>query len=70
MTKEQIILELKAMDVDGETMQHIIEEVGMKEQMHRQLIMSSPTWRTEEILEELREVRNMIATSPVKIFLI
>lgn len=70
MTKEQIILELKAMDVDGETMQHIIEEVGMKEQMHRQLIMSSPIFRTEEVLEERREIENMINTSPVKIFLI
>jgi len=33
-----IISLLKKIDVDGETMEHIIQEVGMDEQMFRQLI--------------------------------
>lgn len=34
---KHIIQTLNEMDVDGETMQHIIERVGMKEQMLHQL---------------------------------
>lgn len=40
---EKIIEDLKAMDVDGETMQYILEKVGMSEQMSRQLALSSKT---------------------------
>ena len=40
------------MDVDGDTMEYIIKEVGMKEQMLRQLIMSSPVRATRELFEE------------------
>jgi len=49
---EEIISMLKHMDVDGETMQHIIEKVGMEEQMLRQLVMSSPYTDTSDLLEE------------------
>lgn len=35
---ENIIDMLKHMDIDGETMQYILEEVGMEEQMLKQLI--------------------------------
>ena len=34
---DQIILQLKQIDVDGETMEHIIEQVGMEKQMLHQL---------------------------------
>ena len=34
---EQVIRLLKHINVDGETMEHILEEVGMTEQMLRQL---------------------------------
>jgi len=34
---EHIILQLKQMEVDGETMEYIIEQVGMKDQMSHQL---------------------------------
>jgi hypothetical protein len=34
---DQIILQLKQIDVDGETMEYIIEQVGMKDQMLHQL---------------------------------
>jgi hypothetical protein len=47
-----IIDHLKAIDVDGDTMEYIIKEVGMKPQMLRQLIMSSPVKDTRELFEE------------------
>ena len=34
---DQIILQLKQMEVDGETMEYIIDQTGMKEQMLHQL---------------------------------
>lgn len=49
---DQIIQQLKDIDVDGETMQYILEQVGMDDQMHRQLIMTKPTESTTELLEE------------------
>ena len=52
MTAEEIISKLKEMDVDGETMQYIIESVGMKDQMLRQLVMTADTDDVEELLEE------------------
>jgi hypothetical protein len=39
-------------DFDGETMEYIIEEVNMREQMLRQLIMSSPVKDVRELFEE------------------
>ena len=39
---EEIIAMLRHMNVDGETMQYIIEEVGMTDQMLRQLVMNNP----------------------------
>jgi hypothetical protein len=49
---QEIIAKLKAIDVDGETMQYIIEQVGMSDQMLRQLIMSNPESDTKDLLEE------------------
>ena len=49
---ETIIDMLKHIDVDGETMQYIIEEVGMNDQMLRQLIMNNPESETKDYLEE------------------
>ena len=51
-TVDSVIDYLKAMDVDGDTMEYIIKEVGMKPQMLRQLIMSSPVKDTRELFEE------------------
>ncbi len=45
-------------DVDGETMQHILEEVGMGDQMLRQLIMSAQPYQVDDILEEKRILSN------------
>lgn len=49
---DQFVGDLLHSDVDGETMQYIIEEVGMKDQMLRQLIMTSSD---ESILGLLKE---------------
>ena len=38
---ETIIDMLSHIDVDGETMEHIIKQVGMEQQMLRQLIMKA-----------------------------
>jgi hypothetical protein len=53
---KNIIAKLKEIDVDGETMHHILEEVGMSDQMLRQLIMSKPETDTKNILEEKMEI--------------
>jgi len=44
-------------DVDGETMQHILEEVGMELQMLRQLIMTAPAGLVESLVEERDNIR-------------
>ena len=55
---KDIIAKLKVIDVDGETMQYILEQVGMEDQMLRQLIMSNPCTDTTDILEEKRILSN------------
>ena len=41
---------LKSIDIDGETMQYIIEELGMQEQMVKQLIATYPNTATEYLI--------------------
>ena len=53
---DQIILQLKQMEVDGETMQYIIEEVGMKDQMLRQLIMKANSEHLLDLIVEKQEI--------------
>lgn len=48
----EVIEKLKELQVDGETMQHIIEEVGMDDQMHRQLVMTKDALDTTILLKE------------------
>ena len=48
----EIISLLKEIDVDGETMQYIIEKLGMADQMLRQLVLTSPYTDTSDLLEE------------------
>lgn len=55
---KDIIAKLKVIDVDGETMQYILKEVGMEEQMLRQLIMTSSETDTKDLLEEKRILSN------------
>ena len=55
---KDIIAKLKVIDVDGETMQYILERIGMTDQMLRQLVMSNPESDTKDLLEEKRELNN------------
>lgn len=48
----QVIETLREIDVDGETLQYIIEKVGMTDQMLRQLVMNNPYTDTSDLLEE------------------
>ena len=49
---ETIIDILKHMDVDGETMEYILDQTGMKDQMLRQLIMTMPYEQIESLTRE------------------
>jgi hypothetical protein len=51
---ERIISDLSHIGVDGETMQYILENVGMEDQMLRQLMMSQPIDNVNYIYEERR----------------
>jgi len=43
---------LKSIEVDGETMQYILEKIGQDDQMHFQLVIFKPIKDTLEILAE------------------
>jgi hypothetical protein len=53
---EDIIKELKFLEVDGETMQHILSKTGMEWQMLRQLIMTLPLEQVEYLIEERKDL--------------
>ena len=46
-------------NVDGETMQHILEEAGMELQMLRQLIMTAPSGLVESLVEEKKTIQSI-----------
>ena len=48
----QVISILRDIDVDGETLQYIIEKVGMTDQVLRQLVMNNPYTDTSDLLDE------------------
>jgi len=56
MTARDIIEELIAKNVDGETMQYIVERVGMRSQMLRQLVLSAGPQELNRLIEEYREL--------------
>jgi hypothetical protein len=51
-------------DLDGETMEYIINQVGMQEQMLRQLVMTAELTQVQQLLEERMELAKQ--TSPIK----
>ena len=51
-----IIQRLKALDADGETIQHILKEIGMEWQMLRQLMLSMPLEQVEYLMEERKDL--------------
>ena len=53
LAKIQLVTEvLNSLEIDGETMQHVIENTGMQDQMLRQLIMSAPIDQVQELITE------------------
>ena len=51
-----IINKLRIIEVDGETMQYIIEKVGMEDQMTRQLMFSANRGYVEDLWDEIVEL--------------
>jgi hypothetical protein len=49
---ELLIQQLINLQVDGETMQYIIQKTGMEDQMLRQLIMSKPFNQVKDLVHE------------------
>lgn len=49
---QAVIQQLKHMEVDGETMQYILKQVGMEDQMLRQLIMTQPLYLVHDLHNE------------------
>ena len=56
---ESVISFLKLIDIDGETLQYIIEELNMQEQIIKQLIRTYPTLSRQELID----YKNEFATS-------
>ena len=53
------ISRLSSMEIDGETMEKIIKELGFKDYIHRWSIMSQPLKKTLQVLEEKCEVQGI-----------
>jgi len=49
---QETIENLRRIDLDVETMQYIIEKLGMNDQMLRQLVLSNPQSDTYDLLQE------------------
>ena len=62
----RVINILREIEVDGETMQYIIEKVGMTDQMLRQLVMNNPYTDTSDLLEEKVRLSDEYLTSLCK----
>jgi len=52
-----IVKTLRENEVDGETMQFILQEVGMEWQMLRQLILEAPMEQVEYLVEEKKDLK-------------
>ena len=65
----RVINILREIEVDGETMQYILDKVGMSDQMLRQLVMSQPIGEVEYMFEErkqLEEFNQSVASLRIK----
>jgi hypothetical protein len=51
----RVINILREIEVDGETMQYILDKVGMSDQMLKQLVMSQPIGEVRYMIEEREE---------------
>jgi hypothetical protein len=53
---QHVIETLCKMDLDGETMQRILKEVGMEWQMLRQLMLTMPIEQVNYLIEERKDL--------------
>ena len=53
---QTVINQLNDIEVDGETMQHILQKVGMEWQMLRQLMLTMPIEQVEYLMEEREDL--------------
>ena len=53
---QAIIKQLEEIDIDGETMQYILQQVGMEWQMLRQLMLTAPMEQVEYLMEEKKDL--------------
>jgi hypothetical protein len=53
---EEVISMLRHMQIDGETMQYIIESVALEDQMTRQLMFSADRGYVEDLWDEIVEL--------------
>ena len=57
---DYMVQELMKMNVDGETMQYIIQQVGMEHQMLKQLLMTARWQDIDAILDDKSELENQL----------
>ena len=57
---DYMVQELMKMNVDGETMQYIIQQVGMEHQMLKQLLMTARWQDIDVILDDKSELENQL----------
>ena len=56
---EEVISMLRHMEIDGETMQYILQKVGMEDQMLRQLMFLAPKDQLEDLMDEVVEYQKI-----------
>jgi len=58
LVADQVISLLNSIEVDGETMQHILKNTNMEDQMLRQLLLQADTEVLVQLVMERRELPN------------
>jgi hypothetical protein len=58
LVADQVISMLNSIEVDGETMQHILKNTNMEDQMLRQLLLQADTEVLVQLVMERRELPN------------
>jgi hypothetical protein len=56
LVADQVISMLNSIEVDGETMQHILKNTNMEDQMLRQLLLQADTEALVQLIMERREL--------------
>lgn len=56
MNIQDVIKWFQANEIDGETMENILREIGMEWQMLRQLMLKAPMEQVEYLIEERKDL--------------